>query len=228
MRGGLFVVQALGPPSHRLHQALAEPDTMEPLHMGKIITVNFRGDDLYGFENDDGIYVALKPIVRAMGLDWSAQLKRVKRDPILARGMAMMATPYGLGGDQEAVCLKMDKVNGWLFTIDSSRITDPETRERVQIYQEECHGVLFKHFYKGDMADPVVIEDHEQPHEPENQKLRMITECRQTFGQKAAGQLWVKFGLPIVPAMIEENRQFSLLDYNSVKTAAGQPKSAAA
>jgi hypothetical protein len=56
----------------------------------------------------------------------------------------------------------------------------------------------------------------------------MITECRQTFGQKAAGQLWVKFGLPVVPAMIEENRQFSLLDYESVKTADTQPKSAAA
>lgn len=196
--------------------------------MGKIITVNFRGDDLYGFENDDGIYVALKPIVRAMGLDWSAQLKRVKRDPILAKGMAMMATPYGLGGDQEAVCLKMDKVNGWLFTIDSSRIADPETRERVQIYQEECHNVLFKHFYKGASEEPLVIEDHEQTHEPETGKLRMVTEARQTFGHKAAAQLWVKFGLPMVPAMIEENRQFSLLDFESVRPVKPGEKSAAA
>lgn len=103
-----------------------------------------------------------------------------------------------------------------------------EVRGKVILYQRECYGVLFKHFYKAEREDPTVIEDHEQPHEPENQKLRMITECRQTFGQKAAGQLWVKFGLPIVPAMIEENRQFSLLDYNSVKTADDQQKSEAA
>lgn len=63
--------------------------------MGKIITVNFRGDDLYGFENDDGIFVALKPIVESMGMDWSAQLQRVKRDPILAEGMVIMTTPLG-------------------------------------------------------------------------------------------------------------------------------------
>lgn len=43
-----------------------------------------------------------------------------ERDPILSKAIAMMATPYGLGGDQEALCLKIDKVNGWLFTIDSS------------------------------------------------------------------------------------------------------------
>jgi hypothetical protein len=196
--------------------------------MGKIITVNFRGDDLYGFENDDGIFVALKPIVESMGMDWSAQLQRVKRDPILAEGMVIMTTPFGRGGSQEAVCLKMDLVNGWLFTIDTGRIKDEAVRDKVIVYQRECYGVLFKHFYKGAQEDPLVIEDHEQPHEPETTKLRMVTEARQTFGQKAAGQLWVKFGLPVVPAMIEEDRQFSLLDYNSVKTAANQPKSSAA
>jgi hypothetical protein len=188
--------------------------------MGKIITVNFRGDDLYGFENDDGIFVALKPIVESMGMDWSAQYRRVTRDPILAEGIAIMATPFGRGGDQEAVCLKMDLVNGWLFTIDSARIKDQTVKDRVLLYQRECYGVLFKHFYKGDKADPIIIEEHEQPHEPENSKLRMVTEARQTFGAKAAGQLWVKFGLPMVPAMIEENRQYSLLDYESVKTEA--------
>lgn len=196
--------------------------------MGKIITVNFRGDDLYGFENDDGIFVALKPIVESMGMDWNGQYQRVKRDPILAEGMCVMHIPFGRGGAQEAVCLKMDLVNGWLFTIDSGRIKDEAVREKVIIYQRECYGVLFKHFYKGAQEDPLVIEDHEQPHEPETNKLRMVTEARQTFGHKAAAQLWVKFGLPTVPAMIEENRQFSLLDFESVRPAQPAGKSAAA
>ena len=63
--------------------------------MGQIITVNFRGDTLYGFERDDGVFVALKPVVEAMGMDWSAQFRRVKRDPILSEGIAIMATPFG-------------------------------------------------------------------------------------------------------------------------------------
>lgn len=185
--------------------------------MGKIITVNFRGDDLYGFENDDGIFVALKPIVESMGMSWSGQFERVKRDPILAEGIRVMRTPFGPGGAQDAICLKMDLINGWLFTIDSSRIKDDSVREKVILYQRECYGVLFKHFYKGASEEPLVVEDHEQTHEPETSKLRLVTEARQTFGHKAAAQLWVKFGLPMVPAMIEENRQFSLLDFESVR-----------
>ena len=36
---------------------------------------------------------------------------------------------------------------------------------------------------------------------PEAIRLRMVREARQTFGMRAAGQLWFGLGLPIVPAM---------------------------
>ena len=137
-----------------------------------------------------------------------------------------MTTPFGRGGSQEAVCLKMDLVNGWLFTIDSRRIKDDAVRERVQLYQRECYGVLFKHFYKGEKADPIAIEDHEQGSEPDAGRIRMVTECRQTFGTKASGQLWFQLGLPTVPAMIEQSPQYSLLEYEKVKTK-GQSSAAA-
>ncbi|MGV2104399.1 phage antirepressor N-terminal domain-containing protein [Rhizobium sp. 21-4511-3d] len=83
------------------------------------------GDDLYGFENDDGTFVALKPIVESMGMDWNGQYQRVKRDPILSEGMCVMHIPFGRGGNQDAVCLKLDLVNGWLFTIDTSPSLSP-------------------------------------------------------------------------------------------------------
>ncbi|MDI6026704.1 phage antirepressor N-terminal domain-containing protein [Corticibacterium sp. UT-5YL-CI-8] len=196
--------------------------------MGQIVTVNFRGDQLYGFENDDGIFVALKPIVESMGMDWSAQLQRVKRDPILAEGMVIMTTPFGRGGSQEAVCLKMDLVNGWLFTIDSSRIKDEAVKEKVILYQRECYAVLFRHFYKGQKHQPetIVIEDHEETASPDASKVRLVTECRQTFGAKASGQLWFQLGLPTVPAMIEQSRQFDLLDFAAIKTADPSHKAA--
>lgn len=144
--------------------------------------------------------------------------------------MAMMATPYGLGGDQEAACLKMDLVNGWLFGIDSTRIKDVTVREKVILYQRECYGVLFRHFYKGakHTSDPLVIEDHEETANPENSKVRLVTECRQTFGVKASGQLWFQLGLPTVPAMIEQSRQFDLLDFNAIKTKAEASAASAA
>lgn len=188
--------------------------------MGNIVTVNFRGDQLYGFENDDGTFVALKPIVESMGMDWSAQLKRVKRDQILSEGMAIMATPFGRGGDQDAVCLKLELVNGWLFTIDTSRIGNDEVREKVMLYQRECYGVLSKHFVgKHAGVDASKSEPVDDPAENEGVKLRMVNESRQVFGNQAAAQLWFRLGLPVVPAMLHDPRQMNLLDYNVVKAA---------
>lgn len=169
--------------------------------MGEIVTVNFRGDDLYGFKQDDGTFLALKPMVEAMGLDWSAQLKRVKRDPILAEGMAIMATPFGRGGDQECACIKLELVNGWLFTIDSSRIKDETVRERVILYQRECYQVLYDHF--SGKKRPVEIEGEPDETASTNERRSLVAEARQTFGQQAARQLWFDQKLPVVPAMME-------------------------
>jgi hypothetical protein len=187
--------------------------------MGKIVTVNFRGDQLFGFEADDGIYVALKPIVEAMGIDWSSQLKRVKRDPILSEGMVIMTTPFGRGGDQEAVCLKLELINGWLFTIESNRIKDETVRERVLMYQRECYSVLARHFVGG--VETVKPELANDASEAEGTRVRMVTETRQTFGTKAAGQLWFKLGLPVVPAMLENPDQAELFDFAKIKTIDG-------
>ncbi|HAU76960.1 MAG TPA: phage P22, antirepressor protein, partial [Agrobacterium sp.] len=185
--------------------------------MGNIVTVNFRGDELYGFENDDGIFVALKPIVESMGMDWNGQYQRVKRDPILSEGMCVMHIPFGRGGNQEAVCLKLDLVNGWLFTIDTARIKDKGVREKVIVYQRECYQVLAKHFAGNHETLSGNASSTEDPHEHEGVKLRMVNESRQVFGNQAAAQLWFRLGLPVVPAMLHDPRQMNLLDYQVIK-----------
>ena len=52
--------------------------------MASIITIDFHGDRLLGIEDERGPYIPLRPLVLGMGLDWSAQRKRVRRDPILS------------------------------------------------------------------------------------------------------------------------------------------------
>jgi hypothetical protein len=83
--------------------------------MNKIMSVNFHGTELYGFDLSGVIYIALKPIVLAMGLDWSAQYRRAQRDPIIKEGIAMMAIPFGRDGLQDQVCLRIDLVHGLAF-----------------------------------------------------------------------------------------------------------------
>lgn len=185
--------------------------------MGKIITVDFRQDTLFAIERDDGVFVAIKPICDSLGIEWRKQQERLRRDPILSEGITMVGVPSP-GGTQETTCLSLELVNGWLFTIDESRVRDEETRQRVLTYKRECYGVLFRHFYGRAERDkpaaaPEVTEEAEGP------KVRMVTETRQTFGNSAAAQLWFKLGLPVVPAMLHGRRQTDLIDYAMVKAA---------
>ena len=47
--------------------------------------------------------------------------------------------------------------------------------------------------------------------------LRIVTECRQTWGNRAAQQMWVKLRhLPTVPVMFEDPAQTSLFSYTAV------------
>lgn len=183
--------------------------------MAEIVTVNFRGDQLFGFKQEDGAYLALKPMVEAMGLDWSAQYRRVQRDPILSEGIAMMATPFGRGGEQEVLCIKVDLLQGWLFTIDSSRIKDEEVRKKVLLYQRECYGVLHAHF-TGKSAGHATTDEKPNETATLSERLRLVAETRQSFDTQAAREMWFKQGLPIVPSMLQPV-QPNLFTFNAIR-----------
>lgn len=187
--------------------------------VGNIITINFRADTLFAVERDDGVFVAVKPICDALGLTWQGQLQRLKDDPILSEGITTIVMPSP-GGAQEQTCLKLEYVNGWLLKVDSRRVKDEETRQRLLTYQRECHLVLFEHFYgKRVAAASRALPDPEETQEPDGTKVRLVTESRQTFGTAAAAQLWFKLGLPVVPAMLQDAKQIDLFDYSRVKPA---------
>lgn len=160
--------------------------------MTRIVTVPFHGDTLFALERPDGVFVAVKPICQNLGLDWRSQHRRISGDTILSEGMVITAIPSP-GGIQEAVCLRLDLVNGWLFGVDDRRLAD-EVRERVMQYKRECFAVLFRHFHPAGQSALTIVET-------EAIRLRLVTEARHTFGCKAAAHLWFRLGLPTVPEM---------------------------
>lgn len=110
-------------------------------------TVNFCGADILCLWHGDKPHVAVKPISDALGLDWSGQLQRIKRDPVLST--SVVVTPTQMPGDdqrREVVTLPLDKMNGWLFGVSARRVK-PEVRDILIRYQEEAYDVLFRHFY---------------------------------------------------------------------------------
>ena len=59
-------------------------------------------------DGEGQVYIPIRPICNQLGLDWSAQYRRVNRDPVLSdavQGVAIMATPSadGRGGGLQEI-----------------------------------------------------------------------------------------------------------------------------
>lgn len=91
-------------------------------------------------------YVAMKPIVENLGMSWSTQMRKLlsQQDKY---GYAHMNIP-SLGGIQKMLCMPIQKLNGWLFSINPAKVRD-DIRDRLVRYQEECFTALHDYWNKG-------------------------------------------------------------------------------
>lgn len=109
----------------------------------QLMKIPFHGDDLRVVETSDGHYVALKPICETLGVDWSAQLKRLKgREKVL--GVAVFATPSA-GGVQDTTCIPGNRLALWLANLNPRTVSE-QHRETLELYQTEAADVLDAYF----------------------------------------------------------------------------------
>jgi hypothetical protein len=111
--------------------------------MSHITQIPFHRQTLVAVEHDGQPYVAMRPIVENLGLDWKSQY--VKLTEKFGKGVVIITTPSA-GGSQETLCLPLTKLAGFLYSINPSKVK-PELRELVIAYQDECDEVLFRHFF---------------------------------------------------------------------------------
>ena len=110
--------------------------TSLPFHGQQIITAMAAGIS----------YVAMKPIVENIGLDWASQFVKLKKQGEKF-GCCDITIP-SLGGLQRMLCLPLKKLNGWLFSINPAKVRD-DIRDRLIRYQEECFTALHDYWTKG-------------------------------------------------------------------------------
>ena len=103
-----------------------------------ISVVPFHGDSVITLNTDGSHYIALKPIVTALGLDLNTQYQKIKDSERYGHMPIPCQTP---GGVQEMLCIPLRKLNGWLFSINPNKVR-PDLKEKVIQYQEECFQVL--------------------------------------------------------------------------------------
>lgn len=89
--------------------------------------------------------VPIKPICEALGIDSKVQRNKIQEHPIL-NSIGVLSTLVAADGKQrEMLCLPLEYVFGWLFTINPSNVSE-EARESVLSYQLECYRALYEYF----------------------------------------------------------------------------------
>jgi hypothetical protein len=135
-------------------------------------TVDFHGHVLQVIASDGRPFVPLNRICVNLGIDWSAQLKRIQRDQVLSEGLVMMTIPTP-GGPQQMACLPLEYLNGWLFGIDENRVA-PEVRDALIMYKREAYGALYNYFVKGFAINRERLDEDESAREAAIQELRKL------------------------------------------------------
>ena len=127
---------------------MADQTNNELISIGQV-TIPFYNDDLIVQLGEDGkIYVALRPIVESLGLDWSAQYRRINRDPVLSQeikviSVAVTATEMRQRGQgaKNYICLPKQFISGFLFGINANRVNET-LRDNDIRWQREAHLFL--------------------------------------------------------------------------------------
>jgi P22_AR N-terminal domain/ORF6C domain len=124
--------------------------------------IDFYGDEittaLVKVESQTQIYVPLRPICKYLGLSWSGQSERIKRDPVLSEEARFVrVSRTARGGNPELLCLPLEFLNGWLFGVSPTRVK-PELKDKVVRYQRECYRVLWQSFQAEASAVVDVVE----------------------------------------------------------------------
>lgn len=159
-----------------------------------LTTINFHGARLLAVAGETPMdtLVAMKPVVEGMGLDWSAQRKKISRHPVLSTCMAITATQMpGDGQSRDMVFLPLSRLNFWLATVQPNMVS-PSIRSKVIEYQIECADVLFSHFFG----------KAQSTHQPPS----LVTS--DAFGDKVYEMIeYVNDGYAILSSQIEQLRQ---------------------
>lgn len=170
----------------------------------KITTVEFYGDKLQvvGETLEDGVLL-LKAACEAIGLDYSAQLKRLKSEPWA--GVAMVATPDARGCLQETATIPIKKVPMWFATIDASRLASEQARVKLVRYQCEAADVLAQHFLGTPRANPTAGPD------PRILEAHLLSESMKNWAA-----FYDRLGL------LDTRRQYALADMGELAFRRGQ------
>lgn len=114
--------------------------------MNTVINIPFHNRAITMIDHDGKPFVAMRPIVDGMGLDWKSQQRKLQSR--FASTVAIMTTVAEDGRQREMLCLPLEKLPAWLLTINPKKV-NPAAREAVERYQAESEAALWAYWTTG-------------------------------------------------------------------------------
>lgn len=116
--------------------------------------VTFYDDELTAIRADDGqIYVSVRHMCDALGLNAQAQTRRIRRHNVMNDGF-MVAKIATIKGVRKSNILRVDLVPLWLTGVGTNAVKE-EVRSKLERFQREAAKVLWESFQEGRLtADP--------------------------------------------------------------------------
>lgn len=131
-------------------------------------TIMFYGKPLVAIRLPDGTpAVVFNQLCENMGLERTAQVRRVRRKKATAKGFYSVRIETPNRGQQVVNALTLQVTPGWLFGIDANRAA-PEVRADIERYQDECMDVLYQWASTPRIEAPAALVPAEQIVKPES------------------------------------------------------------
>lgn len=120
----------------------------------QLMPVSFHGDTVVLVGQNNEPYVAMKPIVTNMGIDWNGQ--RTKLVDKFSSTVEEISTVAEDGKLRSMTCIPLRKLAAWLYSISPNKVA-PELRDKIIQYQEECDEVLWNYWTQGAAVRPGAV-----------------------------------------------------------------------
>ncbi|MFQ5433319.1 MAG: phage antirepressor N-terminal domain-containing protein [Anaerolineae bacterium] len=147
-------------------------------------SVYFLNDELIAVRAvDQHVYVSVRHLCNALGLDRYGQVQRIRRQSVLDDGHTHMEIDTE-GGPQSANMLRVDLVPLWLSGINTSRIKDDTIRNKLEQYQTEAAKVLWEAFQEGRLSSELSLDDLLAKDSPAAQAYKMAAAIMQMARQQ--------------------------------------------
>lgn len=90
--------------------------------------------------------VPIKPICKALGVNYTTQIEKLKKHPIYGSVVPLRGITAADGKTYQTSCMPLRYISGWILSIHPDNVKE-EVREHLIEYQLKCNDVLYDYFF---------------------------------------------------------------------------------